>query len=233
MRYLASFLLFLMLVNCKNQENEKHLEPEFIKAEIISTKIDSLKSEKEVQAFVNQLKHPFYEQKISEDSIKIYRKFEEFELKKISEFKRDCRFDEDTLTKKVADSLKINKSFYKSDFDNNGFTDLLIIGDRHNCMAMAGCEKGNSISCDFSIYSLMNYENDSIKPIDLNPITMSLSSVPRIIETEKGSFIELHKPLDYKINDEGKQLFSNRIIPLVYKYGTFIERNDKKKKLRH
>jgi len=228
MRYLTSFLLFLMLVNCKNQENEKHLESEFIKAEIISSKIDSLKSEKEVQAFVNQLKHPFYEQKISEDSIRIYRKFEEFELKKISEFKRDCRFDEDTLTKKVADSLKINKSFYESDFDNNGFTDLLIIGDGHNCMAMAGCEDGEYISCDFSIYSLMNFGNDSINPIDLNFITKSLSLVPKIIETKNGSYVELHKPVDYKIENGELRKFG-RTIPIIYKYGTFIERNEKKK----
>ncbi|MBU2921008.1 hypothetical protein KO504_06615 [Winogradskyella psychrotolerans] len=186
-----------------------------------------MNSEKEVQAFVNQLKHPFYEQKISDDSIRIYRKFEEFELKKISEFKRDCRFDEDTLTKKVADSLKINKSFYKSDFDNNGFTDLLIIGDGHNCMAMAGCEDGEYISCDFGVYSLMNFGKDSINSIDLNFITKTLSFVPKIIETKNGSFIELHKPLDYKIGDEGKNTFG-RVIPLIYKYGTFIERNEKK-----
>jgi len=229
MRYLISFLLFLMLVNCKKKDNEKHLESEFKKAEIISSKIDSLKSEKEVQTFVNQLQYPFYEQKISEDSIRIYRKFEEFELKKISEFKRDCRFDEDTLTKKVADSLKIRKSFYKSDFDNNGLTDLLIIGDGHNCIAMAGCDDGEFISCDFSVYSLMNFGNDSINPIDLNFITKSLSLVPKIIETKNGSYIELHKPIDYKIeNGELKKL--KRTIPIVYKYGTFIEQNENNNK---
>ncbi|WP_338731439.1 DUF6438 domain-containing protein [Mangrovimonas cancribranchiae] len=229
MRYLTSFFLFLMLVNCQKKENEKHLESEFIKAEFISTKIDSLNSEKEVQTFVNKLRHPFYEQKISEDSVRIYRQFEEFELKKIREFKRDCRFDEDTLTKKVADSLKIDKSYYKSDFDNNGFTDLLIIGDGHNCMAMAGCEDGKYISCDFGVHSLMNFGNDSINPIDLNFITKSLSLVPKIIETKNGSYIELHKPLDYKIENGELKKFS-RTISIVYKYGTFIERNEQENK---
>lgn len=224
MRYLIIFLLFLVLVNCK----KKDYQSEFIKAEIISSKIDTLKSEKEVQAFVNQLKYPFYEQKISENSIRVYRKFEEFELKKISKFKRDCRFDEDTLTKKVADSLKINKSFYKSDFDNNGLTDLLIIGDGHNCIGMAGCDDGESISCDFSVYSLMNFGNDSINSISLNFITKSLSLVPKIIETNDGSYIELHKPVDYKIENGDLKKFS-RTIPIIYKYGTFIERNEKKK----
>jgi hypothetical protein len=224
MRYLTTFLLFLMLVNC--QKND--YKPEFIKAEIISSKIDSLNSEKEVQAFVSKLKYPFFEQKISEDSIRIYRKFEKFELKRISEFKRDCRFDEDTLTKKVADSLKINKSFYKSDFDNNGFTDLLIIGDTHTCFGMAGCKEMESISCDFSVYTLMNFGNDSINSIDLNFITKSLSLVPKIIDTELGSFIELHKPKEYNYENRKLEIVNKRI-PLIYKYGTFIEHNIKNK----
>ena len=224
MRYLTTFLLFLMLVNCQKKDNK----PEFIKAEIISSKIDSLNSEQAVQVFVNQLKHPFFEQKITKDSILVYRKFKDFELKQISEFKRDCRFDEDTLTKKVADSLKIDKSFYKSDFDNNGFTDLLIIGDAHTCFGMAGCKEMESISCDFSVYSLMNFGNDSINSIDLNFITQNLSLVPKIIDSEIGSFIELHKPKDY--NPENRKLeIVNKTIPLIYKYGTFIERNTKNK----
>ncbi|WP_178985140.1 DUF6438 domain-containing protein [Winogradskyella helgolandensis] len=222
MRYLTTFLLFLVLMNCQ----EKDYKPKFIKAEIISSKIDSLSSEKEVQVFVNELKYPFFEQKISEDSIIVYRKFEEFELKRISEFQRDCRFDEDTLTKKVADSLKINKSFYKSDFDNNGFTDLLIIGDAHTCLGMAGCKESEYISCDFSVYSLMNFGNDSINSIDLNFVTQTLSLVPKIIETQNGSFIELHKPKDYN-PENGKLEIINKTIPLIYKYGTFIERNTK------
>ncbi|NRD19479.1 hypothetical protein HNV08_05425 [Winogradskyella eckloniae] len=233
MKYLTSFLLFLVFVNCQKKENK----PEFIKAEIIPSKIDSLNSEKEVQAFVKKLKHPFYQQKISEDSVIVYRKFEEFELKKISEFNRNCEYDEDILTKQIAASLKINKSFYKSDFDNNGYTDLLIIGDSHNCASPKGCEncdecegpeKLKYISCDFSVYSLMNFGNDSINSIDLNFITQSLSLVPKIIDTELGSFIELHKPQEY--NYENRKLeIVNKTIPLIYKYGTFIERNTKNK----
>ena len=213
-------------MNCKKTESKQDYKPKFIKSEIIPSKIDSLVSEKEVQTFVNKLMYPFHEQKISKDSTRIYRLFEEFELKKISKFKRDCRFDEDTLSKKIADSLKINKSFYKSDFDNNGYTDLLIIGDAHNCMAMAGCKESEYISCDFSVYSLMNFGNDSINSIDLNYITNWLSLVPEIVEGENGSIIELHKPIDYKI-DNGKIKKISRTIPIAYKYGTFIELNNK------
>ncbi|WCO03617.1 DUF6438 domain-containing protein [Psychroserpens ponticola] len=194
-----------------------------MKAEIISSRIDSLNSQDEVQAFVNKLNYPFFERKISEDSVRIYRKFEEFELKKINEFNRDCRFDVDSLTKKVADSLKINKSFYKSDFDNNGFTDLLIIGDRHNCMAMADCD--GYISCDFSVYSLMNYGNDSINSIDLNFITMSESLVPKILNDENGSRIELHRPISYKIV-HGEKVTIKKITSVVHKFESFIEYND-------
>jgi hypothetical protein len=223
MRYLTILLLFLTLANCQKKGSEQKFESEFIKAEIIPTAIDSLNNETEVQDFVSKLKYPFYEQKISEDSIRIYRKFEEFELKKISEFNRDCRFDVDSLTKKVADSLKINKSYYKSDFDNNGFTDLLIIGDRHNCMAMADCE--GYISCDFSVYSLMNFGKDSINSIDLNFITMSESLVPKIINGENGSIIELHKPNNYKIV-HGKKVTTEKVTSVLYKFDSFIEYND-------
>ncbi len=223
----------MTLMNCQ----KKDYKPEFIKAEIIPSKIDSLNSEKEVQAFVNQLKHPFYEQKLSQDSVIIYRKFEEFELKKISEFKRSCEYDEDSITKKIADSLKINDTYYKADFDNNGYTDLLIIGDNHNCASTRGCETCDEcdgpknlkyISCDFSIYSLMNFENDSINDINLNFITKNLSLVPKIIETQNGSFIELHTPKEYN-PENGELEIVNKTIPIIYKYGTFIERNQKEK----
>lgn len=156
--------------------------------------------------------------------------FKDFELKEINSFDRNCKSDStdrDFLSKKIADSLEIDMSYYKSDFDNNGFTDLLIIGDRHNCGK--GCKDSDWISCDFSVFALMSFQSDSIKPIDLNSISKSLSLVPNIIESNRYPFIELYKPEDYIIkNGELKKI--SRIIPVIYKYGTFIEQNDKNKK---
>jgi len=226
MRYVIIALLFLMVMACQNKENKDSFTPEFLKAEIIPTKIDSLDSERDVQSFVNQLRYPFYVRKITEDSIIVHHMFKEFELKKIKDFNRNCKsdtIDRDQLSKKIADSLKIEKSYYKSDFDNNGFTDLLIIGDRHNCGK--GCSGSDWISCDFSVYALMSFQEDSIQPIDLNSISKSLSLVPRIVENHKGVFIELYKPEDYQIID-GEFKKVNHVVPVAYKYGTFIEHND-------
>ena len=57
---------------------------------------------------------------------------------------------------------------------------------------------------------------------------MTLTFVPKIIETKNGSYVELHKPVDYKIENGELRKFG-RTIPIIYKYGTFIERNEKKK----
>lgn len=78
------------------------------------------------------------------------KEYERFKLKKLSEFESSS--DENNLCKKIADSLQITDSFYKSDFDNNGFTDILVIGEYY----------------EFNIFVVMNYGKDSLK---LNRLT--------------------------------------------------------------
>ncbi|MFT3796481.1 hypothetical protein [Flavobacterium sp.] len=93
---------------------------------------------------------------------------------------------QDSIGKIIADSLGINKNFYKADFDNNGYTDLLIIGDNHTCWGTNG-------SCDFSSFVLMNFEKDSINAIDIKNNHHSFI-VPRIIYENKQPFLEINIP---------------------------------------
>ena len=74
------------------------------------SKIDSLSAEADVEKII----HSFN------------KDYQKFELKPISEVGSD--YSASGISKRFADSLGIDKSFYKTDFDNNGFTDLLVIG---------------------------------------------------------------------------------------------------------
>jgi len=125
------FLIFFLFIN----------EFYFCQNRIYS-KIDSLESEQQVQNFVRT-------------SIKKDSAFAKFELRKIYDFNTHTVSD---LIKKTADSLKINKNFYKGDFDNNGFTDLIIIGDDGSCSGMKPLENGEyeSYSCDFSVLCILD-----------------------------------------------------------------------------
>jgi len=84
------------------------------------SKIDSLGTESEVQSFIRSCS------KSKEDHLS------EFVLKAIQNFSESYHSINPNI-KKAADSLGINKSFYKGDFDHNGKTDLLIIGDDNTC----------------------------------------------------------------------------------------------------
>ncbi len=230
MKYLI--IIVLILCNgCKEQKAEKietlgdTAGTALIKTKITATKIDSLETEADIQTFVQKLKYPFFRYREHDDSIKIYKSLEKFELKKIKDFDRYHDKDYDSLTKAIADSIGINKSFYKADIDNNGFTDLLIIGDDKSCSG-GTLEPNTTRSCDYSVYALMNFGNDSINPVNLiNRDFLRDAIVPKITQINgKTSLLIFERPTyggaDYKKIPDVKKT------ELAYKAGTFVEYNN-------
>lgn len=224
MKYLF-IILIICCLGCKQQNDST--KTDFVKTQIISSKIDSLNTEKDVQNFVRKLKYPFIKFKEHNDSIIVYRTLEKFDLKKIKDFDRDHRKDFDSLTKKIADSLNIKKSFYKADIDDNGFTDLIIIGDDNSCSG-GSLEPDSKRSCDYSVYALMNFGNDSINPVNLMRNNNTGESIVPKIEDRNGQILlSIFEPLRHHRQEKISEV---KKIDLTYKMGTFLEINNNPRK---
>lgn len=216
MNYLKFIFLLLFITSCNNDKIP------YKKAELTQSKIDSLLYKVQVEDFVRKLKYPALKNYELNKSITKHNLLKEFKLKPINEFDRDSRFDIDSFTKIIADSLNISKSFYKADFDNNGLTDLLIIGDNQ-------CVSGGNGSYDFSIFSFMNFGKDSIIPINLIKTEDYSSFVPKITNNRNEPILQIHLPGRYHWFDKFK-ISKDQRVELVYKFGTFIEFNASPKK---
>ncbi|TGD56677.1 DUF6438 domain-containing protein [Flavobacterium humi] len=175
------FLLPILfsLISCKEQ-NQKHI--------ITKTKIDSLKTTIDVERFITSI----------DTSIK------NFKIQKISDFKD--RYSKSDFCKSKADSLKIDKSFYTADFDNNGYTDLLTIMDYY----------------DFTVLVIYGNANHNFKIKPLTRRAFQDCVFPKIIEIDGIAAIDLyHENHDWG-NKSKNQLVKNT---LVYQYGDFVEYN--------
>lgn len=218
MKYFLSFLLIFCL-SCIEQKSN------FVQSQVIPSKIDSLETEVEIQSFVQKLQYPYYRYRDHDDSIKTHKTFEKFELKKIKDFDRDHRKDFDSLTKILADSIGVTNSFYKADIDNNGFTDLVIIGDDKSCTGAVPFEPNSTIYCDFSVYALMNFGNDSINPVNLMRLDFSGDAVvPKLYERNGKISLKIYEAPKYSWF-ENEKISDLKITELTYKHGTFVEKN--------
>jgi len=154
----------------------------------ILSKIDSLKTEIEVQDFIRSCSKTKYDY------------LSKFELRAIQDF------NDNKLLKKIrktADSLGITKSFYKGDFNHDGRTDLLFIGDDKSCSNL----------CKISTKVIFNLGNDYISRT-LQP-NHSYSIIPKIERFDSKDFITvvfeqysliskpkiISKTLEYKMDD--------------------------------
>ncbi|WP_378104262.1 DUF6438 domain-containing protein [Chryseobacterium sp. sg2396] len=118
------------------------------------SKIDSLRTDSEVESFVRNGK------------FNISDRYSRFILKTIQSFTGGFTGINNRL-KKAADSLGITESFYKGDFDHNGLTDLIFIGDDQSCQSTSSDAK-ETYSCYSSINLLLDfgkhYKLTSVKP---------------------------------------------------------------------
>ncbi len=157
-------------------------------AQRIISKIDSFNNEKDVENLIH---------KLDED-------YKEFKIKKIRDFREE--HGENKFCKQIADSLKIDNSFYMADFDNNGYTDLLVIGDYY----------------DFKIFVLMNYPNDSLKINRLTRRSFQNCTFPKIANDSIINYYYFSEP--HIFSEEKSKLVKK---DLIFKFGDFIEYNSK------
>jgi hypothetical protein len=113
---------------------------------------------------------------------------------------------------KLYDSLKL-EPFTKADFDNNGYTDLLVIGHWSNPAIICILDSGQN---KFSIKRL----------------TKGLfqgCSFPKILTNENETYIDYYyfKEPDWRNNEFKGTIKSKR---LIYKFGDFVEYNSSKTK---
>lgn len=105
----------------------------------------------------------------------------------------------------IADSAN-TQPFYKTDFDNNGLTDLLAIGSLPTGYTMS---KGrDSIIYSFDTFIVMNFGKDSVKMMSLGKGLMPDFELPKIT------------------NDTILTLGQKK---LIFKFGNFIEFNPRPK----
>ena len=144
------------ILNCKNQENEKHLESEFIKAEIISSKIDSLKSEKEVQyGSVAQIKDIEEHEAEMEGALEPELDLEENNISQNSELESVANlFKEEQDVNTESGELRVtlnqttssgNKITFLCEFEDF-YAEELIVQVSKNALA-----KGNSVSAKVTL----------------------------------------------------------------------------------
>lgn len=179
MKKLPYLLLLLIMASCQTDK------PQPQKAIVQPSKIDSLNSVASIEKFIH-----------SKDSL-----LSGYKLKSIKEMKLQGRYD--TIGVKIATLLGIDKPYYKADFDNNGYQDLLTIGQSYSLMF---------------VYAYMNFGKDSIKAVDVKP-NWSAFSVPNIKVEGEATFLEVYTP---HVADETGTL-KIRKDKLLYKFGSFIE----------
>jgi hypothetical protein len=155
----------------------------------LRSSIDSINSDKEVEKLIHSINEGY----------------QKFTLKPITEFKG--RYREDEPCKMMADSLNITKSWYKSDFDNNGYTDLLAIGEYDG----------------FNIFVVMNYGHDSLKVNRLTRKSFQECTFPKIINDSILRYYYMREPDGREKNQSTALLYKD----LIFKYGDFIEYNPK------
>lgn len=162
----------------------------FLTAQNHNSRIDLITTEQEAESLI----HSFGEN------------YKYFKIKKISDFKE--KYGENKHCKRLSDSLKIKSSFYKADFDNNGLTDILVIGDYY----------------DFNIFIVMDFGKDSLK---LNRITRNSfqeCTFPIIKANSMIDYFYYSQPAF--LSNEKSKLLSKK---LIYKFGDFIEYNQSAK----
>lgn len=116
--------------------------------------IDNLRTDSEVESFVRNGKFGTPD------------RYSRFILKTVQGFTGNTTRISGKL-KRAADSLGINKSFYKGDFDHNGLTDLVFIGDDQSCQGMSPDTK-EPYSCDPNVNLILDFGKHhkliSVKP---------------------------------------------------------------------
>lgn len=193
MKIIPFLLALLLFASCKDKDG-------FANTPRHPSAVDALESKASIEAFIR----------------KSDTNYKKYELKHLQDF--DRTHGNDSINNILANKHNVKTNFIKVDFDNNGYTDFLAIGDNHTCYGSG--EK----SCSFSPIVLMNYGTETkIFPIDLE---WDKSIVPTVEYIHSKPFLVVYShKFDWK-----KESYSELKSILTFKYGGFIEYNEHPKK---
>lgn len=129
--------------------------------------------------------------------------------KRYADFKVDQTTSTDKNCKRVYDSLKV-KPYTKADFDNNGYTDLIVVGKLNDPTIVCIFDQGEN---KFSINRLTrrSFQDCSFPVVNTN------GTLPTI------DYYYFKESEDWRQYDTTRDLQSKK---LIYKFGYFIEYND-------
>lgn len=99
------------MVSC-HKETKVVNEKEPVRMGIYKSTVDTLQYPRNIESFLYELDTNYYA----------------FHLRKLSDFKKGRSLDDERLIKAYASKNHFDELFYKADFDNNGYTDMLLIG---------------------------------------------------------------------------------------------------------
>jgi hypothetical protein len=188
-------------MSCKKEaEKQEKKEDRFVKTKTKPSAIDSLQTNEQIERFIAK-------------TDTMYRKFT---LKKVQDIGRPgC----DSLLFNLAERYHIKSSFEKADFDNNGYTDLLVTGE-NKTYTDYDYTKNIWPSKEFNAVVLMNFGSGNVKLYDLTDGGI----VPKVEYVGQLPLLVVHKPIRIR-NERTKS--DEKIAKLTFKYGDFTEYNPK------
>lgn len=170
-------LIFILFQSCKGQSDNDVLHK--------TNYIDSIQTAKQITDLI----------------LKIDNRFKEFKVNEALKFVN--RYSEKNYNK-IAESLNI-KPWTKTDFDKNGLTDILIIGNWYDHSIICILDKGGKY--EIKPITRRSFQDCTFPVVENSKIKYFFES-----ELERGKL------------DEQRKL---KQITLVYKYGDFIEENQR------
>lgn len=193
---LAIFLSLNLFTSCKKNQ--------ITRAELIPSRVDSINTAEEVKSIL----------------VRADTNMRSYHVGRISKMKAVIDDPRDSMIKQLAIEKHVYKSFYKSDLDHNGYTDLLVMGGWPT--ESSDQEKRYWI---FPIV-LMNFGKDSLNIVSLEKEDSS-AFLPMLSRFGTTNGITLYKPEHIRFRDTNRPTRFEST-NLVYKYGGFIEYAPKK-----
>lgn len=194
-------LLVVFTVSCQKDQT-------FTRSAPIPSKIDSLTTNAEVEAYIRTLDTNL-------------RDFYLADYSKIMTFSRPDSPNTDSITRIYAKQLGINKSIYKTDFNNDGYTDLLLIGGWDNT---GGRQNKSYEFYQFNSQIVMNGGKGKSTTYSIAR-DYNFPFVPQLVETDSLPFLVLHHPQNFDTIYPPRP--DTLQVKLVCRLGQLVEYNPK------
>lgn len=190
MKYIA-LLFLIILASCKQG---------FEKAEVIPSKVDSLKTVAEIRDYLS----------VIDTNLKYFHpiSIQQLETNYAENLDRNMRI--------IAKNLNIDKGLYREDFDNNGYTDLLLLGGFTEKILFDELYS-------YNFFVIMNFGKQAPPKLISLRRKMQLLDVPEIVHSDEGPLLVVYSP--EKMHGPDAKITDTISIKLAYRYGGFAEYN--------